>query len=251
MTKKKIMQRGIYLLPSLFTTAGLFSGFYALIAAIQGHFEVAAWAIIVAVIFDILDGRVARALHAESSFGAEYDSLCDMVSFGVVPAVLTYLWALTVLEKPGWLAAFMIAACAALRLARFNTQVGHADKRYFQGLPTPATALFIATSILFHTELNLEPLPWLWFVLTISLAWLMVSRVRFVSGKDINLQERHPFAALTLMVAILVFVMINPYITLFVLTLSYCAHGPVMSIWQRQKAIRHRILRRKKRLDKS
>jgi len=161
-------RRGIYLLPSMFTMMGLFAGFYALIAAIQGKFELAAWAIIAAAIFDMMDGRVARLLHAETDFGAELDSLCDMTSFGLAPAVLLYLWALPTLGKPGWLAAFLIAACSALRLARFNIRHDIQDKKYFQGLPTPATALLIASAVLFHEQGNMHPIPWLWQSLAAS-----------------------------------------------------------------------------------
>jgi len=237
-------RRGIYILPSLFTTGGLFCGFYALIAAIQGRYEVAAWAIIIAAFFDMLDGRIARLLHAESAFGAEYDSLCDMVSFGIAPAVLVYMWALTPMNKLGWLAAFLIAACAALRLARFNVQVGTADKRYFQGLPTPATAGLIATAVLFHEERGFAPFNGLWFAVAVALALLMVSNVRFFSGKDVDLQRRRPFVALVMMLMFITFVMIDHSFTLFALMSLYVLHGPVVSVWQRQRAARFRIERR-------
>jgi len=239
--------RGIFVLPSLFTTGGLFAGFYALIAAIQGRFELAAWALIIAGIFDVLDGRVARLLHAESAFGAEYDSMCDMLSFGIAPAVLVYLWALTPLQKPGWLAAFLIAACAALRLARFNTQLAHQDKQYFQGLPTPAAAALISTAVLFHEHAQAAPQPWLWFAVSVTLAYLMVSRVRFVSGKDVDLRRRRPFVALIIMLVVLVLIVANPHTNLFVLALAYCLHGPFISVWQRQKAVRLRLARRQRR----
>lgn len=239
--------RGIYVLPSLFTTGGLFAGFYALIAAIQGRFELAAWALVVAAIFDILDGRVARLLHAESAFGSEYDSLCDMLSFGIAPAVLAYLWALTPLHKPGWLAAFLVAACAALRLARFNTQIGTQDKHYFQGLPTPAAALLIATAVLFYEKNGLTPQPWLWFAVSASLAYLMVSRVRFISGKDVDLKRRRPFAVLLVMLAVLVLVVAEPHALLFSLAVAYCLHGPLLSMWQRRRASRLRLARRLRR----
>lgn len=249
MTKARLSgrNRGIYILPSLFTSMGLFAGFYALIAAIQGRYELAAWAIIAAGVFDMLDGRVARLLSAETAFGAEYDSLCDMLSFGIAPAVLVYMWALTPLHKPGWLAAFLVAACAALRLARFNTQVGHHDKRYFQGLPTPAAAVLFATAVLFHEEAELAPVPWLWFSMAVFLAWLMVSRVRFFSGKDIDLKQRRSFAALVLLLMVLVLIMADPYKILFILAVAYCVHGPLLSIWQRQKAGRMRLAHRRNR----
>lgn len=249
MRNPALARRGIYILPSLFTTGGLFAGFYALIAAIQGRYELAAWAIIFAAVFDMLDGRVARLLHAESSFGAEYDSLCDMVSFGLAPAVLIYMWALVPMGKFGWLASFMIAACAALRLARFNIQVGTADKRYFQGLPTPATALLIATAVLFHEDMEIDPhgVSWLWLAMAVALALLMVSNIRFFSGKDVDLKQRRAFSALVGMLLFIVLVMSNPYVTLFLLMLVYCTHGVVLSVWQGQKAARYRMARRKAR----
>jgi len=242
--KPLITRRGIYLLPSFFTLLGLFAGFYSLIAAVQGRYELAAWAILAAAVFDMMDGRVARLLHAETAFGAELDSLCDMVSFGVAPAVLTCLWALTPLGKPGRLAAFLIAACAALRLARFNVQLGSQDKRYFQGLPTPGTALFVATAVLFHEEGGYQPVAWLWFALSVTLAWLMVSGVRFISGKDVDLKKQRPFAVLIGIVMAIVFVMADPYKVLFAIMVIYCLHGPLMSGWQYQKANRYRMARR-------
>ncbi len=254
--KRLMTRRGIYLLPSFFTIMGLFAGFYALIAAIQGKHELAAWAILAAAVFDMLDGRVARLLNAETAFGAELDSLCDMVSFGLAPAVLLYLWALEPLHKFGWLAAFLITACAALRLARFNVQLANQDKRYFQGLPTPGTALLIATAVLFHEQGGFfhvsgeeieRPWPWLWFVVAISLAWLMVSGVRFISGKDLDLKKRHSFTVLLGMLLAIVLIMVDPYKILFAGLLIYCLHGPIMSVWQHQKATRYRLARRRAR----
>ncbi|MDX8397336.1 MAG: CDP-diacylglycerol--serine O-phosphatidyltransferase [Mariprofundaceae bacterium] len=244
-------RRGIYILPSLFTIMGLFAGFYALIAAIQGKYELAAWAIIAAAIFDMLDGRVARLLNAETAFGAELDSLCDMTSFGLAPAVLVYLWALTSLGKLGWLAAFLITACAALRLARFNVQIESQDKKYFQGLPTPATALVLASAVLFHEQAGLEPISWLWGLISVLLAWLMVSGVRFFSGKDIDLKQKHSFTVIVVMLLALVFVMVDPYRILFAVFMAYILHGPMLSIWQHQQARRYRLARRKARHRKS
>ena len=244
------MRRGIYILPSLFTLMGLFAGFYALIAAIQGKYELAAWAIIAAAIFDMLDGRVARLLNAETAFGAELDSLCDMTSFGLAPAVLIYLWALTPLGKLGWLAAFLIAACSALRLARFNTQIGTQDKKYFQGLPTPATALLIASAVLFHEQSELQPVDWLWGVIATLLAWFMVSGVRFISGKDIDLRQKRSFAVIVVMLVVLVLVMSDPYRILFAVFMAYVLHGPMLSLWQYKKVRQFRLARRKARKRK-
>jgi len=248
---KKTQRRGIYLLPSMFTLLGLLCGFYALIGAIQGNYEYAAWSIVAAAIFDMLDGRVARLLNAESAFGAELDSLCDMLSFGVAPAVLIYLWALTEYGKLGWLAAFLIVACSALRLARFNVQLASQDKRYFQGLPTPALALFMASVVLFHVSFSLEPTGFIWLILSIALAWLLVSNVRFLSGKDIDLKQKRPFTVVTLMLLGIVFFVVDPYRVLFLVFLVYCLHGPILSVWQTQKAARYRLARRKQRASEN
>lgn len=236
MTKTQtVRERGIYILPSVLTTGGLFAGFYALIAAVQGRFELAAWALIVAAIFDILDGRMARLLHAESDFGAQYDSMCDMLSFGIAPAVLMYMWALTPLHKAGWMAAFLLAAGAALRLARFNLQLGTQSKRFFNGLPTPASAMLIATAVLFHENALFSPIPWLWFAISVSLAWLMVSNVPFFAGKDVDLKQRKPAITLLIILVVIAFVMANPHTFLFVLALAYCIHGILIGITGRDK----------------
>ncbi len=243
-------RRGLYVLPSLFTSMGLFAGFYSLIAAIQGRFELAAWAIVVAAIFDMLDGRVARLLHAETAFGAEYDSLCDMLSFGIAPAVLVYLWALvhlpSDLHKLAWLGAFFLAACAALRLARFNVQLEKHDKRYFTGLPTPGSALLIASGVLFYADMNLDPQPWLWLGLSLALAWLMVSNVRFISGKDIDLHRRRTTSGfLVFFIVISGLVMAFPYRVPFAVFLAYVLHGPMLSAWQHRRLQHYRMLRRR------
>lgn len=252
--KSRVSQRGVYVLPSLFTTMGLFSGFYSLIASVQGNFESAAWAILAAAIFDMLDGRVARMLHAETEFGAEYDSLCDMLSFGVAPGVLIYMWALVGLgpdfHRLAWLGGFFIVACAALRLARFNVRHDVQDKRYFQGLPTPATALFIATAVLYHADSHLDPIPWLWLILSIFLSWLMVSNVRFISGKEIDLNKRRSSGMLVLMVLAIAFLAVDPYRMPFTVIFAYCLHGPLLSLWQHWRltqARRERKLARKRR----
>jgi len=249
--KKKVAERGVYLLPSLFTTMGLFAGFYALIASIQGNFELAAWSILAAAVFDMLDGRVARLLHAETDFGAEYDSLCDMLSFGVAPAILVYFWVLVNLgpdfHKLAWLGGFCLVACAAIRLARFNVKLDEQDKRYFQGLPTPATALLIAMAVLYHVDAKLEPMPWLWLGLVLFLAWLMVSNVRFVSGKDIDLKQRRPSSVLVVMIAFIALLAMDPYRVPFIIMLAYCLHGPLLSLWQNRRLVQARQARKLKR----
>jgi len=252
--KETVTRRGVYVLPSLFTTMGLFAGFYSLIAAVQGRFELAAWAILAAAVFDMLDGRVARLLHAETAFGAEYDSLCDMLSFGIAPAVLIYLWALinlpSDLHKLAWLGAFFLAACAALRLARFNVQLDNQDKRYFQGLPTPGSALLIATAVLFHDDLNMEPNAWVWLVASLVLAYLMVSNVRFISGKDVDLRRRRNSTFIVGMIVIGGLVMAYPYRVPFAFILAYCMHGPMLSMWQNRRLQHYRLLRRRKKKQK-
>ncbi|MDQ6982595.1 MAG: CDP-diacylglycerol--serine O-phosphatidyltransferase [Mariprofundus sp.] len=255
--KETVGKRGVYVLPSLFTTMGLFSGFYSLVASIQGNFELAAWAILAAAVFDMLDGRVARLLHAETEFGAEYDSLCDMLSFGVAPAVLVYLWALVNLgsdfHRLAWLGAFFVVACAALRLARFNVKLTEQDKRYFQGLPTPGAALFIATAVLYHVNLHAEPWPWLWLGLSVFLSWLMVSNVRFISGKDVDLKKRRSSGVLIIMIVVIGFLAIDPYRMPFTIMFAYCMHGPLLSLWQKWKLSQYRLKRRqrKKRTSES
>jgi len=249
--KDRLSKRGVYVLPSLFTTMGLFAGFYSLIAAIQGRYDMAAWAIMAAAIFDMLDGRMARLLHAETAFGAEYDSMCDMLSFGVAPAVLVYLWALVhlpiELHKLAWLGGFFLVACAAVRLARFNVQLGIQDKRYFQGLPTPGAALLIATSVLFHEDAGIEPVAWLWICVTFFLAWLMVSHVRFWSGKDVDLKQRRSTGLLVFMIVVIGLVMLDPYRVPFAVMFVYCLHGPVLSLWQSRRLAQYRQQRQARR----
>ena len=179
--------KGIYLLPNLLTTAGLFSGFYAIVGSLKGEFEPAAIAIFVAMIFDGLDGRVARITNTQSNFGAEYDSLADIVSFGVAPALVMFSWGLSSLGKIGWLAAFIYVACAALRLARFNTQVGHTDKRYFQGLASPAAAAVLAAAVWVGEEFDIVGHDYniLLASATAMVALLMVSNFRYSSFKEI------------------------------------------------------------------
>ncbi len=231
--REKPRTKGVYLIPSLLTSMGLFAGFYSLIAAIQGRFELAAWALVAATIFDMLDGRMARWLKAETAFGAEFDSLSDMLSFGVAPAVLAYLWALVQLpiHRLAWLGAFAIAAAAALRLARFNVRLDVADKRYFEGLPTPAAAMLIATSVLFFEDLGRSLNPWVALAAAFLLAWLMVSHVRFLSGKESDFMRRYPPAAAAVVVFALALVVADPYRVPFAIALAYVLHGPLWSLW--------------------
>lgn len=226
-------RRGIYLLPNLFTTAGLFAGFYAIVAAMNGEFGAAAIAIFVAMLMDGFDGRAARLTNTQSDFGAEYDSLADMISFGLAPALVVYVWGLAPLGKLGWLVAFIYTAGAALRLARFNTQIGSTDRRYFQGLASPAAAGIVAGMVWVGSRYGLEDstvvaLPAL--VITLMAGVLMVSTVRYYSFKDFDLKGKVPFVALLIVVLAFVFVSIDPPQVLFAIFLLYALSGPVLTL---------------------
>jgi len=231
--KGKIRKRGIYLLPNLFTTAALFAGFYAIVQAMNDRFEHAAVAIFIAMVLDGLDGRIARLTHAQSAFGAEYDSLSDMVSFGAAPALVMYEWALKGLGKLGWIAAFIYCAGAALRLARFNTTLDVMDKRYFQGLPSPAAAALVAglVWVMHDAQVEVESIRWLAWILTVFAGLTMVSNVRFYSGKDINLRKSVPFMALLGLVLFFVLISTDPPRVLFGLFVLYSLSGYGMWLW--------------------
>ncbi len=240
MTKiKKHKPRNLYILPSLFTTANLFCGFFALVSAIGGHFFRAAVAILTAMIFDVLDGRIARFTNATSRFGLEYDSLCDLVSFGVSPAILAYTYALKSYGRYGWLAAFLYVATAALRLARFNVQTS-TDKAYFTGLPSPAAAGLVATMVLFTRWLGLDPPVRHLAILAVVyiLSYLMVSNIPYFSFKRIYFAERHPFYSLVAFVLILTVVAAEPPLMLFAIFLLYSLSGPLLLAlrgWRRER----------------
>lgn len=229
---KRNRPRGIFLLPNLFTTGALFCGFYAITSAMIGEYEVAAVSIFVAMILDGLDGRVARLTHTQSAFGAEYDSLADVISFGAAPALVLYAFCLSALGKAGWVAVFVHAAGAALRLARFNTQLGTQDKRYFQGLPSPAAAAILAgfTWVSVRYEMPLEVLRPFSAGLSISTGLLMVSNFRFYSFKDIDLRGRVSFiwAILTMLIFALLYT--NPPVVLFTLFSLYALSGPILTL---------------------
>ena len=228
----KSFNKGIYLLPNLMTTAALFAGFYAVIAGIQGNFEQGAIAILIAMVFDGLDGRIARMTNSCSDFGAEYDSLADMISFGLAPAILIFQWALMDFGKLGWLVAFIYTVAAALRLARFNTQVGVADKRYFQGLPSPAAAALLAGLIwvVESNQIDLAITPVVALVLTVFAGLMMVSNTRFSSFKELNLKDKVPFVTLLVVVLIFVVITIKPAMILFLIFLTYAISGPVITL---------------------
>lgn len=238
----------IYVLPNLFTTANLFCGFYSIIHSIKGDFEVAAIAVVVAAVFDLLDGRLARLTHATSKFGAEYDSLCDLISFGLAPALLMFQWALQPFERLGWLACFLYAACGALRLARFNVQVGVVEKNYFQGLPIPMAAGIVASSFLAFQDMGWGELgEWqsrsLLFMVML-LAIVMVSNFRYRSFKDLDLKQRLPFKYLILGVMMLFIVALRPQVMIFVLFFSYALLGAifgVLRIGKKQKELRSSV----------
>ncbi len=249
-TSTHTRKRGIYLLPNLFTTTGLFVGFFAIIKAMQGHFTSAATAIFIAMITDFLDGRVARLTQTQTAFGAEYDSLADMVAFGIAPSIVIYMWALSSLGKLGWLAAFLYTASVALRLARFNTQIKNNDKRYFQGLASPSGAGVLASMVLFGsyfigaTPLSRPLAVIVWFV-TIAIAGLMVSNIRYRSFKEIDIKGRIPFVALLVIVLIFVGIAIDPPTILLILFFAYAISGPTITLWRLRQARRKRRKRGK------
>lgn len=237
-----VKRRGVYLLPNLFTTAALFCGFYAVVAAMRGDFESAPVAILFALVFDGLDGRVARLTNTASKFGAEYDSLADMVSFGVAPALVMLSWALGDLGKLGWSAAFIYVACAALRLARFNTQVGTSDQSYFTGLASPAAACVMGSAVwvfndmgFYGANMPLE-LGVVMAALTILVAVLMVANVRYHSFKGIDLHGRVPFVVMFLIVLVFGLVTVDPPKILLLVSLTYAFSGPVLAVrdWRRR-----------------
>jgi len=238
----KKQRRGIYLLPNLFTTAGLFAGFYAIVAAIRGDFESAAIAIFVAMVMDGLDGRIARMTNTQSDFGAEYDSLADMVSFGLAPALVVYQWALLGTGKFGWMVAFVYAACGALRLARFNTQIGIADKRFFQGLPSPAAAACLAGFVWAGTSNGFEQsfITGVALPLTFTCGILMVSTVRYYSFKDFDLHGKVPFVVMLALVLVFALIASDPPIVLFCGFMIYALSGPIFTL---MKIRQHRLER--------
>ncbi len=229
----ELRRRGIYLLPNLLTTAALFAGFYAIVQAMTGRFEQAAVAIFIAMVFDGLDGRVARMTRTQSAFGAEYDSLSDMVSFGAAPALIVFEWAMKGMGKWGWIAAFVYCAGAALRLARFNTNIDVVDKRYFQGLPSPAAAALVAGFVWIINDQGIkgEDVRWYAFSLTLFAGITMVSTLRYWSGKGINLRRSVPFIVLPAIVLGYVLVWSYPPGVLFALFLAYAASGYGMAAW--------------------
>lgn len=227
----KRLSMHIYVLPNLVTTGNIFFGFYAIVHAVQGDFLKAAYAIVAASVFDLMDGRLARLTRSTSKFGAEYDSLCDLVSFGVAPAILLFMWALQPFGRLGWLACFLYATCGALRLARFNVQAGVIEKAYFQGLPIPMAAGIVASSVLAFKELEMDASGNVGLLaMTYLLAFVMVSTFRYRSFKDLDLKQRLPFRYLIFGVCIFVLVAYRPEVNLFFLFLTYAVLGAVFGI---------------------
>jgi CDP-diacylglycerol--serine O-phosphatidyltransferase len=239
--KSENLRKGVYLLPNLITSGGIFAGFYVIIAATDGNYKRAAWFILVAAIFDALDGKVARLTNTSSKFGVELDSLADVVSFGVAPGVLLYLWALRPFGKLGWLAAFLYVICGALRLARFNVQVTTVESRRFVGMPIPAAACIVATCILLFYELGgtgtIKMVSML--MLVFVLAFLMICNVKYFSLKDPELFKRQPFMLLVLAIIMLIVIVARPEIMLFLIGILYMVSGPVAYLYNLRKERRN------------
>jgi CDP-diacylglycerol--serine O-phosphatidyltransferase len=235
--KPRLRSKGIYLLPNAFTTAALFSGFFAIVNAMNDQFQVAAIAIFASLVLDGMDGRVARMTNTQSAFGEQYDSLADMVSFGVAPALVAYEWALKDLGKWGWLAAFTYCAGAALRLARFNVNTGVVDKKFFQGLPSPAAGSLIAGFIWLADDNKIPvrdtAIPWITFFIAVYAGLTMVSNARFYSGKALDVRYRVPFGVMVLLILTFVLISSNPPLTLFGLFVVYSVSGYVIWAWER------------------
>jgi len=233
------LRHGVYILPNLFTTAGLFAGFYSIICTLNGRYDIAATMILVAQLCDVLDGRIARLTRTTSSFGIQYDSLADLIAFGVAPGILVYQWALVPWGRWGWLAASLYVTCGALRLARFNVQIASAEKRYFIGLPIPAAADVIAATVLLFYFFGGEGAAnkhILMPILIYAVAALMVSEVRYYSFKEIRFHHRHPFGVLLGLIMLLVLTIGAPEAMLFLIISGYALSGPVMTLVRRLRA---------------
>ena len=241
--KKERLRRGIYVLPNIFTSLNLFCGFYAVIASINDKFVAASIAIIIGIMFDIMDGKIARATNTNSKFGIEYDSLADLISFGLAPGIMIYLWALRPLGRIGWLAAFLFMACGALRLARFNSQIGIVSSDHFVGLPIPAAAGMSATTVLFCHKFGMAGKinPIFIMVLLYLLSFLMVSTIKYNSFKKPELFRKMNFNVLVAVILILIFIAAQPSIALFLLGLTYIISGPFTTL-RNHRRIKQEIL---------
>lgn len=247
--KPESIKRGIYILPNLLTTGSLFAGFYSMVASMNGNFSTAAIWIFVAAVFDGLDGKVARMTGTTSKFGVEYDSLADLVAFGVTPSLMVYAWALKPFGRVGWLAAFLFVACGALRLARFNVQVNTVESKRFVGLPIPAAASMVSATVLLFHHFNRLPQDFIQnanqfkrlaiITLIYLLAFLMVSNFRYYSFKDPELIKRQPFGSLVLAIVLLIVVAAEPVVMIFAIMLLYVLSGPVgfLLTWPRRRRL--------------
>ena len=237
-------RKGIYILPNLFTLAALFGGFYAVVMAVNGRFDLAAEGVFFAMVLDALDGRVARMTNTQSAFGEQMDSLSDMVSFGAAPALIAYIWSLKELGRWGWIAAFVYCACAALRLARFNVNTGVVDKRYFQGLPSPAAAALVAGFIWVMNDLQVGPgdVSWIMFAVALYAGLTMVTNVPFYSFKDVQMRKSVPFVVIVLIALGIAVINIDPPIVLFGLFVVYGLTGYLVYAWRKAKGLQASVI---------
>ena len=236
---KKISRKGIYLLPNLLTLGALFAGFYAIIAGMNGNFNAAGWAILIAAVLDGLDGRVARMTNTQSAFGAQFDSLADMVSFGVAPALIVFSWTLSSIGNAGWAASFIFMSCAALRLARFNVQLGTVDKRFFMGLQSPVAAGLVTFVVWVAYKYDIQPGVWLsgaTAVLTAFVGLLMVSNYRYYSFKEIHFKGTVPYVVFLMAVVLLVVIAQRPHEVLLTMCVVYAISGPVIALYKKISA---------------
>ncbi len=237
-------RKGIYVLPNLFTLAALFGGFYSIVMAIQGRFDLAALGVFCAMVLDSLDGRVARLTNTQSAFGEQMDSLADMVSFGAAPALIAYVWALKDLGRWGWFAAFVYCACAALRLARFNVNTGVVNKRYFQGLPSPAAAALVAGFIGLLTDRGVQgaSVAWPMFAVCLYAGLTMVTNVPFYSFKDVSMKKSVPFAVIVMIALGIAIINIDPPIVLFGIFVLYGLSGYIIYGWRKANGMRTSVI---------
>ena len=236
--------KGIYILPNLFTLAALFGGFYSIVMAINGRFDLATVGVFCAMVLDSLDGRVARMTNTQSAFGEQMDSLSDMVSFGAAPALIAYVWALQGLGRWGWIAAFVYCACAALRLARFNVNTAVVDKRYFQGLPSPAAAALVAGFIYLMTDRGVKgaSVAWPMFALTLYSGLTMVTNVPFYSFKDVHMKKSVPFVVIVLIALGIAVINIHPPIVIISVFAVYGFSGYVTYVWRKAKGVQTSVI---------
>ncbi len=240
----------VYILPNLFTTGNMFFGFLSMIHSLKGDFIFAAYAIVASAIFDTLDGRVARLTHGTSRFGMEYDSLSDLISFGVAPAILLYLWALQPFERIGWLASFTFMACGALRLARFNVQAHNVEKKYFQGLPIPMAAGIVATAVPAAAHAGIDPQKNVYVLaMTVLLGFVMVSSFRYRSFKELDFKDRKPFFTLIIGLCVMVFIAVKPEVNLFVAFITYAILGAVFGVTSPARKKLSRAMNKNKQSD--